>query len=217
MRIAFFHGILGDATKLAGLKRLAGRCDRWVCLGDLFSVRKGIDPTLLALLGDGASLTLLAGEQERRLLRHPELPERFRALFGGLQQAGVEGGVALIGGGMRVRKTRQQEPKLVAPLTVAAHRAPSRIWREAGALRSVDEAQRGVWWLGGGAKIRLDLAPGTSLAILDTESGRLELHSAETDVEPNVETPARLGKRFGKRSPHRARRRVAAGQIALAI
>jgi len=189
MRYGFFFGLEGDRTALSSvLERLAG-CDRIVSLGNLVGGGAKGDLTCWTAFAQlGPRALALGGSGERRLAQAPWIPPALRRELRALEPAALEGGVAILGGGVAAQPRAARErvalggaPRLVAPITVAAHQGETRLWRAAGGdlARSV-EVEAGMEIPLGDELLRLELGRSCDgqpiCAVVDLGARRLELH-----------------------------------------
>jgi hypothetical protein len=170
MRLGFFAGIDGDHDALQAVLELLGDCDVLVSLGNLVGEPGPDDGRVLAaataLVKEGR-LVVLAGPGEKARGRDATLPPEFRALLREASPAKVVEGVAVLGGGRalssrgrtgrRSVRSGEEQPELVAPVTVAAGEA-TRSWRAAGNLTRI-EPLAGPLPLRRGERVRIDVGP----------------------------------------------------------
>lgn len=226
MRIGFFYGISGDAAALAAAFELLEDCDRIVSLGDLVSEPGAGDAACLApLAAEGGKLLLLGGRGEQGRSHDRSLPEELRTRLKALPTVSVEQGIALLGGANVAANARRSgagdEPKLVAPLTVAASPAGTRVWRAAGGLARVEALAGPVCLPLGAERLRLDLGPAVDgsglvqVAVIDREAGILKLR--EKRIRGAAAPAAGAAVQRAPRKPARRRAPAMPGQQLLAV
>lgn len=221
MRYGFFYGVDGDPKALEAALELLADCDRVISLGDLVGQRGGEgDPCLGWMEGVGGDprFVFLAGKNERQLGRRETLPASLRHRLKGLPSIEILDGLALVGGAHGCQ-TKGAEPPLVAPLTLAAGPAGSRLWRASGGLSRVEEVTAPASFPVGGQKMRLDVGKAlqggseggrAQVVVVDREAGILEWRSgaaAKAPAQPEVQP---------RRRPARSRR-IHEGQQLLAV
>lgn len=187
MKYGFFYGVAGDRIALESALELVADCDRVVSLGDLVGpCRDGADPCLSWMLGAGSNprFVFLAGRNERQLGRSEALPAPLRHGLKALPTIEILDGIALVGGAHSA-PSKGGEPPMVAPLTVAAGLAGSRLWRAAGGLARVEQVLAPASFPLTGPKLRLDVGgpssgperetgPRVQVAVVDRSAGTLE-------------------------------------------